>query len=111
MCIRDSILEKRWQRLVLTHLKEKVHKGVLTGSAITDMKITLISGKAHNKHTKGGDFRAVSYTHLDVYKRQVLYLDGSAMTFSRTLSVLRGFSTDISAASLMLTVFDHQCLK
>ena len=57
----EDILEKRWQRLVLTHLKEKVHKGVLTGSAITDMKITLISGKAHNKHTKGGDFREATY--------------------------------------------------
>lgn len=57
----EDILGKSWQRLVLSHLKEKNHKGVLTGSAITDMKITLVSGKAHNKHTDGGDFREATY--------------------------------------------------
>jgi ribosomal protection tetracycline resistance protein len=59
-CSEDS-LSKSWQRLVLNHLEEKVHKGVLTGSAITDMKITLVSGRAHNKHTEGGDFREATY--------------------------------------------------
>jgi len=59
-CNEDE-LSKNWQRLILTHLKEKVHKGVLTGSAITDMKITLVSGRAHNKHTEGGDFREATY--------------------------------------------------
>lgn len=57
----EDVLAKSWQRLVLTHLEEKVHKGVLTGSAITDMKITLVSGRAHNKHTQGGDFRKATY--------------------------------------------------
>ena len=57
----EDVLGKSWQRLVLTHLEEKVHKGVLTGSAITDMKITLVSGRAHNKHTEGGDFREATY--------------------------------------------------
>jgi len=57
----EDILSKSWQRLILTHLEEKVHKGVLTGSAITDMKITLVSGRAHNKHTEGGDFREATY--------------------------------------------------
>jgi len=57
----EDILSKNWQRLILTHLEEKVHKGVLTGSAITDMKITLVSGKAHDKHTQGGDFREATY--------------------------------------------------
>jgi ribosomal protection tetracycline resistance protein len=57
----EEVLGKGWQRLVLTHLEEKVHKGVLTGSALTDMKITLISGRAHNKHTQGGDFREATY--------------------------------------------------
>lgn len=57
----EDILGKSWQRLVLTHLEEKSHKGVLTGSDITDMKITLVSGKAHNKHTEGGDFREATY--------------------------------------------------
>ena len=58
---REEVLDKNWQRLVLTHLEEKEHKGVLTGSVITDMKITLTSGKAHLKHTEGGDFRQATY--------------------------------------------------
>lgn len=57
----EEVLGKSWQRLVLTHLEEKAHIGVLTGSAITDMKITLVSGRAHNKHTEGGDFREATY--------------------------------------------------
>ena len=57
----EDILAKNWQRLILSHLKEKTHKGVLTGSEITDMKITLVSGRAHNKHTQGGDFREATY--------------------------------------------------
>jgi len=57
-------LEPNWQRLVLTHLKEKEHVGVLTGAPITDMKITLKSGRAHQKHTEGGDFRQATYRAL-----------------------------------------------
>ncbi|MEG1133381.1 MAG: TetM/TetW/TetO/TetS family tetracycline resistance ribosomal protection protein [Cellulosilyticaceae bacterium] len=57
----EDVLEKNWQRLVLSHLGEKAHKGVLTGSAITDIKITLVSGRAHKKHTEGGDFREATY--------------------------------------------------
>lgn len=56
-----DVLERSWQRLVLTHLREKEHRGVLTGSPVTDMKITLISGRAHTKHTEGGDFRQATY--------------------------------------------------
>lgn len=59
-CSEDN-LSRNWQRLVLTHLKEKCHIGVLAGSAITDIKITLKSGKAHLKHTEGGDFRQATY--------------------------------------------------
>lgn len=59
-CPEDQ-LEGRWQRLVLTHLAEKEHLGVLTGSPITDMKITLAAGRAHVKHTEGGDFRQATY--------------------------------------------------
>ena len=54
-------LDLNWQRLILTHLAEKAHKGVLTGAPITDMKITLIAGRAHPKHTEGGDFREATY--------------------------------------------------
>lgn len=57
----EDILDRNWQRLVLTHLEEKEHKGVLTGSPITDMKIILTSGRAHQKHTEGGDFRQATY--------------------------------------------------
>lgn len=57
----EDMLDKNWQRLILTHLEEKAHKGVLTGSDITDMKITLVAGKAHLKHTEGGDFRQATY--------------------------------------------------
>ncbi len=59
-CGEDQ-LDRNWQRLILTHLAEKVHIGVLTGSPITDIKITLVSGRAHQKHTEGGDFREATY--------------------------------------------------
>ena len=58
---REEVLDKNWQRLVLTHLEEKQHLGVLTGSLLTDVKITLIAGRAHLKHTEGGDFRQATY--------------------------------------------------
>lgn len=57
----EDMLDKNWQRLILTHLAERTHVGVLTGSPITDMKITLIAGRAHVKHTEGGDFRQATY--------------------------------------------------
>lgn len=59
-CSQDT-LDLNWQRLILTHLEEKEHCGVLTGSTITDMHITLTTGKAHQKHTEGGDFRQATY--------------------------------------------------
>lgn len=57
----EDILSRNWQRLILTHLKEKTHRGVLTCSPITDMRITLTAGRAHLKHTEGGDFRQATY--------------------------------------------------
>lgn len=59
-CSEDK-LDKNWQRLICTHLAEREHVGVLTGAAITDMKITLVAGRAHLKHTEGGDFRQATY--------------------------------------------------
>lgn len=59
--VSDDELDKNWQRLVLTHLEEKAHVGVLTGSQITDMRIVLVAGRAHEKHTEGGDFRQATY--------------------------------------------------
>ena len=58
---KEDLLDKNWQRLILTHLYEKTHIGVLTGSPITDMEIILASGRAHEKHTEGGDFRQATY--------------------------------------------------
>ncbi|MCR4641635.1 MAG: NYN domain-containing protein [Lachnospiraceae bacterium] len=60
LCSED-ILERNWQRLILTHLREKTHRGVLTGSPLTDMKIRILTGRAHPKHTEGGDFRQATY--------------------------------------------------
>lgn len=57
----EDILARNWQRLVLTHLEERTHRGILTGSAITDMKISVVAGRAHPKHTEGGDFRQATY--------------------------------------------------
>ncbi len=57
----EDMLDKNWQRLVMTHLEERIHPGVLTGSEITDMRILLIAGRAHQKHTEGGDFRQATY--------------------------------------------------
>lgn len=57
----EDILDKNWQRLILTHLEERIHRGVLTGAPITDMRITLLTGRAHPKHTEGGDFRQATY--------------------------------------------------
>lgn len=57
----EDILDKNWQRLILTHLKERIHRGILTRSAITDMRISVVSGRAHQKHTEGGDFRQATY--------------------------------------------------
>ena len=73
-CSEDA-LDKNWQRLILTHLREKAHVGVLTGSPITDMKITLAAGRAHKKHTEGGDFRQATYRavrHGLMYAENVL---------------------------------------
>ena len=60
----EDVLDRNWQRLILTHLEEREHRGVLTGSPITDMHITLVGGRAHLKHTEGGDFRQATYRAL-----------------------------------------------
>lgn len=62
--VSEDMLARNWKRLVLTHLEEKEHVGVLTGSPVTDMKVTLVAGRAHLKHTEGGDFRQATYRAL-----------------------------------------------
>lgn len=71
----EDILARNWQRLVLTHLKEREHKGVLLGAPVTDMKFTLVAGAAHIKHTEGGDFRQATYRAV----RQGLMQAGSIL--------------------------------
>ena len=61
---REEVLGKNWQRLILTHILEKTHSGVLIGAPLTDVKITLVAGRAHIKHTEGGDFRQATYRAL-----------------------------------------------
>lgn len=70
----SDVLDTNWQRLILTHLEEKRHLGVLTGSEITDMKITLIAGRAHLKHTEGGDFRQATYRAVRQGLREAMAL-------------------------------------
>ncbi len=60
----EDVLDRNWQRLIMTHLEERRHPGVLTGAEITDMRITLVNGRAHLKHTEGGDFRQATYRAL-----------------------------------------------
>lgn len=62
--VSEDELDRNWQRLVLTHLREREHRGVLTGAAVTDMRVTLVAGRAHPKHTQGGDFREATYRAL-----------------------------------------------
>ncbi len=57
----EDVLDRNWQRLIMAHLEEKIHRGVLTGAELTDVKITLLCGRAHTKHTEGGDFRQATY--------------------------------------------------
>ena len=86
---RTDDLDLNWQRLILTHLAEKTHVGVLTGAPITDMKITLVSGRAHLKHTEGGDFRQATYRAV----RQGLRLAGTVLLepwYDFTLEVPQG---------------------
>ena len=89
-CSTD-ILALNWQRLILTHLEERRHKGVLTGSEITDMKISIITGRAHEKHTEGGDFRQATYRAV----RQ-----GLMMAENILLETYLDFSLDIPAENL-----------
>ena len=96
---RTEILATNWQRLVLTHLEEKRHPGVLTGSEITDIKITLIAGRAHQKHTEGGDFRQATYRAV----RQ-----GLMMATNRLLEPYYEYTLEIPSANIGRAMTDIQ---
>lgn len=95
--VSRDVLSLNWQRLVLNHLQEKEHRGVLTGSPITDMKITLTAGRAHNKHTEGGDFRQATYRAV----RQGLKKADSIL-----LEPFYKFTLFVDASSLSRAMFD-----
>lgn len=99
---KENVLATSYQRLVLSHLKEKEHIGVLTGSLITDMKITLVSGRAHLKHTEGGDFREATYRAL----RQ-----GLKATKSILLEPYFKFSLEIPVEYLSRAIYDIETMN
>ena len=96
---RTEVLATNWQRLILTHLEEKKHLGVLTGSEITDMRITLIAGRAHQKHTEGGDFRQATYRAV----RQ-----GLMMAENRLLEPYYEYTLEIPAGNVGRAMTDIQ---
>lgn len=98
-CPLDT-LARGWQRLIITHLEERVHKGVLTGSPLTDVKITLTAGKAHLKHTEGGDFRQATYRAVrqGLMKAESVLLEPTfEFTAELPMDNLGRLMTDISA--------------
>ena len=98
----EDVLDKNWQRLIMTHLEEKKHVGVLTGSEITDMRITLIAGRAHMKHTEGGDFRQATY-------RAVRH--GLKCAKSRLLEPIYEFVLEVPTECLGRAMSDMQRMK
>ena len=99
---REEVLDKNWQRLVLTHLEEKQHLGVLTGSPLTDVKITLIAGRAHLKHTEGGDFRQATYRAV----RQ-----GLMLAKSQLLEPWYAFRLEVPAENIGRAISDIQRME
>ena len=101
MCSED-VLARNWQRLIFTHLQETVQPGVLTGSPITDLRITLVSGKAHLKHTEGGDFRQATYRAV----RQGLMKAESVL-----LEPWYAFRLELPAECVGRAITDIQCMQ
>ncbi len=95
----EDVLDRNWQRLVLTHLEERTHPGVLTGSPVTDMKITLLTGRSHIKHTEGGDFRQATYRAL----RQGLMQSRSVL-----LEPVMAFTLEVPAGQVGRAMSDIQ---
>ena len=95
----EDLLDRNWQRLILTHMAEREHRGVLTGSSITDMELVLVSGKAHKKHTEGGDFRQATYRAI----RQ-----GLCKAKSRLLEPVYDFVLEVPTATLGRAMSDLQ---
>lgn len=98
----EDVLDRHWQRLILTHLEEKEHLGVLTGSPITDMKITLLGGKAHLTHTEGGDFRQATYRAIR---------HGLKRAKSTLLEPYYEFQMEIPSAFVSKAIYDIEAMN
>lgn len=98
----EDILDRNWQRLILTHLEERSHPGILTGAPITDMRITLLTGRAHLKHTEGGDFRQATYRAV----RQGLMCSKSVL-----LEPVFAFTLEVPAGQLGRAMSDIQRMQ
>ena len=105
MCGED-VLDRNWQRLILQHCQEREHLGVLTGSPITDMKITLLVGRAHLKHTEGGDFRQATYRAI----RQGL-MEAKERGDCRLLEPWYGFRLEVPQDMVGHAMADIQCMS
>ena len=107
----EDVLDRSWQRLILTHLMEKVHLGVLTGSPITDMKLVLLTGRAHVKHTEGGDFRQATYRAVRQGLRMaqgILLEPWYDFTLELPADCLGRAMADVQRMSGRFTPADHQ---
>ena len=95
-----DVLDLNWQRLILTHMAEKIHRGVLTGAPVTDLKMTLLVGKAHLKHTEGGDFRQATYRAIRqglMQAKSVLLEPWYSFTISTPTEAIGRAITDVRA--------------
>lgn len=104
--VSEDLLDKNWQRLIMTHLKERIHRGVLLGAPVTDMRFTIVAGKAHIKHTEGGDFRQATYRAIRQGLMMLLNTDNCRLLepyYDYTLKLPENYvgraMTDISAMS------------
>ena len=102
----EDVLDRNWQRLILQHCQEREHLGVLTGSPITDMKITLLVGRAHLKHTEGGDFRQATYRAI----RQGL-MEAKERGDCRLLEPWYGFRLEVPQDMVGHAMADVQCMS
>lgn len=115
--VSEDLLSRNWQRLILTHLKEKEHRGVLLGAPLTDVKYTLVAGKAHLKHTEGGDFRQATYRAIRQGLMTLMSLNETMLLepfYNYSLTIPSEYTgramTDISSMSGSVTISeaDHE---
>lgn len=114
--VSEDLLARNWQRLILTHLKEREHKGVLQGAPLTDVRYTLVAGKAHIKHTEGGDFRQATYRAIRQGLMELRANDSTVLLepfYNYSLSLPSEYTgramTDISSMYGTVSVSENDC--